>query len=446
MIKYDKYDPKSIERHAKSLLNKSLRDILSHETITEVVESEDKKNKGKLGQQIEEFHFDIPPNNRAEADFVEAGVELKTSGLLERGDRLSAKERLVLSMIDYHKLYEESWDNNSLFEKSSLLLLMLYLYDRDALNVDLVFRIISLWEFPERDLIIIKRDWETIYSKVANGLAHEISEGDTYFLGACTKGGSLKTQPCSEKRAKSRAFALKRNYVENVVASCLAKQDDIEPAIKDTSEYQETPSLEEIIYKRFDGYIGKTAAEIASEFNINLSKVSSKDKYATLVRNIIGVKAKKVEEFEKAGIKVKTIRLKKDGTPKEDMSFPCFKYMELIKEKWETSHLRERFSKKFFFVIFQFSEDGSLKLKKVMFWNMPDKDLEVEAKKVWKETIKRIKNGKAHELPKKSESPVSHVRPHARNSRDTYPTPKNGDVVKKCFWLNNHYLKKQINL
>lgn len=79
-----------------------------------------------------------------------------------------------------------------------------------------------------------------------------------------------------------------------------------------------------------------------------------------------------------------------------------------------------------------------------MFWNMPEQDIEDHARKVWEETIKRIKAGKAHQLPKKSEDPVVHVRPHARDGADTISTPKNGMLVKKCFWLDKKYIQKQI--
>ena len=38
-------------------------------------------------------------------------------------------------------------------------------------------------EFSDTDLEIIKKDWELIKQKIANGKAHELSEGDTFYLG-----------------------------------------------------------------------------------------------------------------------------------------------------------------------------------------------------------------------------------------------------------------------
>ena len=57
-----------------------------------------------------------------------------------------------------------------------------------------------------------------------------------------------------------------------------------------------------------------------------------------------------------------------------------------------------------------------------MFWNVPEKDLNTEIKRVWEDTVKKIRNNEYDNLPKISESPILHVRPHARNAKDTYPT------------------------
>ena len=79
-----------------------------------------------------------------------------------------------------------------------------------------------------------------------------------------------------------------------------------------------------------------------------------------------------------------------------------------------------------------------------MFWNVPEKDLQTEIKKVWEETVNRIKNNNYNNLPKSNESEILHVRPHGRNKLDTYPTPDGKQATKKCFWFNKQYIKKQI--
>ena len=77
-----------------------------------------------------------------------------------------------------------------------------------------------LFSFPEEDLAVIERDWETIMNKIRAGKAHELSEGDTLYLAACTKGetaASVRRQPFSEVPAKQRAYSLKASYMTQIL-------------------------------------------------------------------------------------------------------------------------------------------------------------------------------------------------------------------------------------
>ena len=60
---------------------------------------------------------------------------------------------------------------------------------------------------------------------------------------------------------------------------------------------------------------------------------------------MLGIRGNHAEEFEKANVVVKTIRIGNNNKIKESMSFPVFKFKELIKEQWEDStfgnYLRE---------------------------------------------------------------------------------------------------------
>jgi DNA mismatch repair protein MutH len=77
-----------------------------------------------------------------------------------------AKERLVLSMINYMTLVQEHWDTSSLMEKSRLMLILFYLYEKGLAVIDRRFVLNPLlFEFPLEDLEIIRRDWETIKQK-----------------------------------------------------------------------------------------------------------------------------------------------------------------------------------------------------------------------------------------------------------------------------------------
>jgi DNA mismatch repair protein MutH len=102
----------------------------------------------------------------------------------------------------------------------------------------------------------------------------------------------------------------------------------------------------------------------------------------------------KIEEFEKAEIIVKTVRLKENNLPKEDISFPNFKYEEIVNEEWDDSNFKDILEHKFLFVFFQF-ENEQLVLRKVKFWNMPYADI-LEAEKVWAKTKEIVSKGKIY--------------------------------------------------
>jgi hypothetical protein len=154
------------------------------------------------------------------------------------------------------------------------------------------------------------------------------------------------------------------------------------------------------------------------------------------------------------------VRLKENNSPKEDVSFPNFKFQEIVNEEWDDSNFKDILEHKFLFVFFQI-ENEQLVLRKVKFWNMPFADI-LEAEKVWARTKDIVSEGKIVKevigltrytnFPNKSFNSVSHVRPHAANAADTYPLPtkdkltKVKEYTKQCFWLNSTYIKDEIYL
>lgn len=81
---------------------------------------ETKKNKGGIGQIIEEGLFHMAPNSRAEADFANLNLELKVTGIKTnvKQTSFSAKERLVLNIIDYMEEYKRTFEESSLWHKN----------------------------------------------------------------------------------------------------------------------------------------------------------------------------------------------------------------------------------------------------------------------------------------------------------------------------------------
>ncbi len=455
-LPYIKSSKESIENYALNLKEKTFKDVLLNDpNITNEDRSllfeyyNNPRSKGSLGQLIEKHFFFYDINSKSEADFNEAGVELKvTPYTIKANGDLRAKERLVLTIINYMKDYEEEdFLRSHVYEKCALMLLIYYLYEPNKDRLDYVINYIKLFQFPEEDLEIIKNDYKIIIDKIKKGKAEEISEGDTNYLGACTKGAnanSLREQPFSDKKAMQRAFCLKNSYMSYILNHYIVnKTEKYESVIKDAKILKEQ-TLEQYIISKLQPYYNQDIEFLKHKFNIPY-KVSNKSFTYLLAKRMLEVVNEKIEEFEKANIKIKAIRLRPDGMPKESMSFPTFKYTEIINENWLDSELYETFSTtKYLFMIYQYLDDNTLIFKKAMFWNVPEKDLNTEIKRVWENTVEKIKNNEYDNLPKISESPILHVRPHGQNKNDTYPTLDGKNSTKKCFWLNASYIKKQI--
>jgi DNA mismatch repair protein MutH len=460
---YDITSADSIIDYAKLLKGRTLRQACGVE-----IEKHGYTGRGSFGQILEKFYFGYEPNSNAEPDFKEAEIELKSSPLktLQNGD-FRSKERLVLNIINYPEVHKEEFETSSFWNKNAHLLLVFYLHDKDLDLLDYLIKLVDGWQYPNDDLKIIKQDWEFINQKIKDGKAHELSEGDTFYLGACTKGStalkSFRKQPFNEEQqAKQRAYSLKQGYVNHIIANIAKEENAVYGKIIEQPEILEkVRSIEEIVILKFHPFYGKSAEQIEQELGLELNQ-NAKSYFANLTNVILGLElGQKIEEFEKADIQVKTIRLKENDLPKEDISFPTFEYQELVETDWEDSDFKNILESKFFFVFYQF-EGENLILRKVKFWNMPYSDILV-AKNVWEEMVKTISNGEIVKevtekgirktyFPKKTENKVSHVRPHARNAVDTYELPVADKLTgltaytKHCFWLNSRYVKDEIYL
>lgn len=411
--------------------------------------------KGAIGTVIEESWFGYTPNSESEPDFPEAGVELKVTPYVRGKSGIRAKERLVCNIINYMEEYDKTFQTSAFWHKCNTMLLMSYEHLHGRLKGDFQIDKAILFSFPEEDLIIIEHDWETIMEKVRAGRAHELSEGDTLYLAACTKGAnasSVRQQPFSKLPAKQRAYSLKSSYMTQILNKYIFGNAE-SPRIIKSAEVLYTKTFEEYIIDKVRPYYGMTQYQLKWTLGVDSNAKSLNE---ILLARMLGVKGRiaYTEEFRKAGIVPKTIRVQKNGKIKESMSFPAFDFVKLSRETcWEESELYNCLAPtKFMFVIFREHESGEYVFERVMFWNIPNDDLE-EVRRVWERTVHTIREGVqliwtsrgiSNNLPKRTESPVAHVRPHGRDSADTSMLPDGRLMTKQCFWLNNTYIENQI--
>lgn len=437
----------SILRRAQEVIGIPLKDVDTTGRLA--------TGKGAIGTVIEESWFGYSPNSESEPDFPEAGVELKVTPYLRGRNGIRAKERLVCNIINYMEEYDKTFHTSAFWHKCETILLMSYEHLLDRPKGDFKIDAAILFSFPEEDLVIIENDWKTIVEKVRSGRAHELSEGDTMYLAACTKGAtaaSVRPQPFSAIPAKQRAYSLKSSYMTQILNTYIFGDAQSERIIKDSAELQEG-KFEDYLRRKLSPYFGMTQAELKTHFAV---ESSAKNLNEVLLSKMLGIQGKiaYTEEFQKAGIVPKTIRVRKNGTIKENMSFPTFDFIELSQEEeWEESNLYNYLAPtKFLFIIFQENDEGELVFERVKLWNIPNRDLE-EVRRVWERTVQTIREGVVLEqtsrgvtnnLPKQSESAVAHVRPHGRDGNDRLPLPDGRMMTKQCFWLNNAYIAEQI--
>ena len=467
------YDPKSAQsifHFSYGLLHKSLADAVI--SINSNIKMEDiaSKGKGGLGQLVEKYYYGYEPNNKPEADFPEAGVELKTTPLKKsvQGEFL-IKERLVCDMIDFCEIVNVSFEESAFYKKSALMLILFYLHVTGKSLHELEFLFSVLWKLKDKDLLIIKHDYETIVNKIKAGKAHELSEGDTMYLGACRKGqkgDALRKQPFSDIDAPKRAFALKPAYMRTILEFILASGKDMVtnteiPTLEEmalvSKEELETSSFEEILTNRIMKFKGLDYRQIAESLNLGLSS-GDKSRYARTIKGIL-LKGLKdfgdAEEFHKAGIIVKTIRVEKNGSIKESMSFENIDYDEVLEAKeWTASRWYEIVTSRFMFVVFravtsdlhEWHNEIRYILDKVIFWTMPAEDLG-NAERYWENIRMNILadtlQDTGNSFWKLADDRDFHVRPKAQTSKDKYRSPiSNVEVPKKAYWFNNGYVKK----
>ena len=437
-----------------------------HKTFGELgLTDVNKAHKGGLGNFVEENVFKYKANSDDHPDFIDAGIELKVTPVKsDSKGNISSKERLVLNMIDYFKEETATFETSSFYKKNKRLLVWFYQYIKGKRQSDFEITAWDLFEFEHSlEYKVIKRDWEIIHQKIVKGKAHEISESDTTFLAACTKGADssqTRKQPNSEILAKPRAYSFKNSFMTRLYREAIHNLAPYVSFISD-DEWMKNP-LEEIYKEKLGKYHGMSIIDLKHKFYIN-SK--AKQLPFLIAQKMLGLTGKdsSTQEMADAGIKLKIVRLKKNGKPHESMSFPAFDFTELVNTPWEMSEIREEFVDwKLMIVVFQDDENGVCRFKKICFWNIPNSIVDGEIKEMYEACANLIKEGTAltyadgkiiDKFPKeiRNGNGVCHVRPHGQNRKDTFDLPVQDietgltSYTKQSFWFNSLFVKKIVD-
>jgi DNA mismatch repair protein MutH len=449
LTKYNPANNQSVLEYAKRLIGQTLRPYLSEEDIDYLTSS---RGKGAFGNYLEEAYFHIKNNNESRPDIEESGVEIKSGQVvIIRNNHYRLKERLKIAMIDYHNSFDKgSLIESNLWPKLEKILLILFVCtEKNRVDQECMFADILKWN--EEDINQMSSDWAFMKELVNSGRANQLSEGLTWYLGASTAGASASVSKSApgNVEASVRAFSLKNQYL-NYKLGFVAEPKGPSVAFKISSN----KNLDSHIVDNLKPFIGQTLDDVAKKINrLEWTKSLAKNKNAKISRALLEEVANtrtadansNFLQFKKSGLMERTVTLEESGKLRESISFPAFKWMELINEDvWEESGLYQAITNKFFFTVFKKTKSSEAIFLGSFFWTMPESDVR-EMRKIWEDTKNNIANNCYDCFAKISDGRVGHIRPHAKNKMDTAITPQGEQRMKHSFWLNSGYILKIVN-
>lgn len=408
--------------------------------------------KGLLGHVVESGFYDYPINSDSRADFEELDIELKVTGYVKnKNGSLRAKERLVLSKINFNEIVNETFESSHVLGKCRKMLIIWYEYDSTKAAKDFMITDYQLYDMSN-DFEIFSNDFEIIRGKVLEGKAHELSEGDTSYLGACTKArtsADRTTQPYSDVLPKPRAYSLKNAYMTGILRELTEK-----PTILEINSKQEFKTVIEYVNDKLKPYFGKTQVEILEEITgqkydekipKNISKMISDE--------LIGKDddlAKIDDLFAKTCFIIKNLPIKEDGKPRERMSFKTISLSD-FETDWEDSYWKSYFEETTLIVICyqekNKSRNGFRVLKDVKKITFDENDLD-EFEKTYNQIKLAIEKKDISLLPTPTngfKNQLLEIAPKGVKGDDAYVNFFKNDKTKVSFMISKKLLNNKIN-
>ena len=484
LFNYNDEDIDSVVNYSHKLLNRKFAEVMEEYNRSLYKTYEDYQNqeaneyekkeikpssKGQYGNYIERYYYGYQPNSNAAADFEKIGVELKVTPFkVNKNGTISAKERLVLTIINYFEENLDDFYQTHLWQKCSKILLLFYngLIPENTV-LDYMIEKVFLYEWFEEDMNVILDDYARITQKIKEGRAHELSESDGNYLSTCTKGAGKdkdwKKQPFSDVLAKQRAWELKSSYMTYLINHKIFASHEQESVLATAKGTKKT--FTQLIEEKILKYEGWRAEDLYDAFGVPRR---SKSRNNLLIRKMIGITGdiENTQEFQKANMNLRVISVNKKGLPTEDSPFKVYDFIELAKyDNWEESHVfQEICDKRYMFVVFKEEEPGEYVLSQVKFWGFPERLVD-EAKRVWNETrtiinegvqLTQTKKGVSTNFPQSKVNKFLFTKIHASNSyyeieknvfvgkgklSDTNPLPDGRRITKHSFWIPKKFLK-----
>ena len=409
------------------------------------------RQKGLLGHVVETGFYKYPRNSDSKADFEELDIELKVTGYVKnKNGSLRAKERLVLSKINYNEIINETFESSHVLGKCRKMLIIWYEYDSTKEAKDFLITDYQLYDMTN-DFKIFNNDFEIIKGKVLDGRAHELSEGDTSYLGACTKARTSSdrtTQPFSDILPKPRAYSLKNAYMTGILRELIEK-----PTLLEIKSKQEFSTVIEYVKDKLKPYFGKTQVEILEEITSRqYNEIIPKNISKMISDELIGKDEdlpKKDDLFAKTSFIIKNLPVKEDGKPRERMSFKTISLSD-FETDWEDSYWKNYFEETTLIVICYAeknkSKNGFRVLSDVKQITFDENDLE-SFEKTYKQIKLAIEKKDVKLLPTSAngfKNQMLEIAPKGVKGDDAYVNFFKRDKTKVAFMISKKLLIEKL--
>jgi len=432
-------------KYTSNIVGKTFKEIDSEHLLDNATLT---RQKGLLGHVVETGFYKYPINSDSKADFEELDIELKVTGYVKnKNGTLRAKERLVLSKIDYNQIVNETFENSHVLGKCKNMLIIWYEYESEKEAKNFTITHYQLYDMT-RDKKIFKSDFEIIKGKVLEGKAHELSEGDTSYLGACTKArtsADRTTQPFSDILSKPRAYSLKNAYMTGIL------RENIEQSV--TTTITNFKTVEEYVKEKLKPYFGKTQLQILEEITgKKYDEIIPKQISKMISDELIGKDnelPKKDKLFAKTSFIIKNLPIQKNGKPRERMSFKTISLSEFA-EDWSDSYWKDYFEETKLIVICYQEVDGSKNgyrvLKDVKKITFNDEDLD-NFEKTYNQIKLAIDKKDVNLLPTSSngfKNQLLEIAPKGVKGDDAYNNFFKKDKTKVAFMISKKLLHDKL--
>ncbi|WP_418518848.1 MutH/Sau3AI family endonuclease [Holdemanella porci] len=418
-----------LERQLDGAIGKTLGEIDSeHKKLFEAEKAS--TNKGIAGDIIEISLLGFGKNSDQEPDMIldKVPTELKTTGIeIKKGRKKSDPLRVVpkepisvtSSGVTKEKPFQlleiQDFDKSHLWAKSEHIVFAYYHYDRSkkiGKKLDMrqyanfVFQGYQYYDMNEEEKSMLKKDWQVVYDFVK-----DVKDKKLDYMTEFEKITKLRSKMiCMDlapgwKKGTPR-FRFNKGFSTTIIQQ---KFPTAEKVVKAGKRFDSIESLNAILREFTNKYEGKSVQYILEDLGIIRKKIDKKIVERVLAK-AFGAESSKLRSldiFQKTNIIPKTVILKEDGKPTEDMKLDSISFdTEFVDKKYiyDDSELYSYINDyRFLIPVFQeprkpeknekipLSEDVLVGFKLIY---LDSKDSNNSAKNVWKEIQDLVVNKK----------------------------------------------------